>query len=155
VRFDFVHPGRGTSGKRNDQSCVLRIAAGGHAALLPADIEAPAEKLLLANQPDRLRAEVLVAAHHGSKTSSAQEFIDAVQPQLVIFPAGWHNQFHFPRGVVVDRYLGSGAELHMTGNGGAIRVHVDAKGVGEASDWRADHPRLWREAAEPVPQDLK
>jgi competence protein ComEC len=140
---------------RNNGGCVLRVAAGGHAALLPADIEAPAEKLLQENLPDQLRADVLLAPHHGSKTSSTQEFIDAVQPQLVIFPAGWHNQFHFPRGLVVDRYLGSGAELHMTGNGGAIAVHIGAEGVGETSDWRADHPRLWREAAEPVPQDLK
>jgi competence protein ComEC len=140
---------------RNNGGCVLRVSAGSHAALLPADVEAPAEKLLLAAVPDKLRADVLLAPHHGSKTSSTQEFIDAIQPQLVIFPAGWHNQFHFPRGVVVERYLGSGAELHMTGNGGSISVHLDAEGLGEVGDWRADHPRLWREAAEAVPQDLK
>lgn len=140
---------------RNNGGCVLRISAGGHAALLPADIEAPAEKLLLANMPEKLRADVLVAPHHGSKTSSTQEFIDAVQPQLVIFPAGWHNQFHFPRGLVVDRYLGAGAELYMSGNQGAVSVSIAADGVGEAADWRADHPRLWRAAAEAVPLDLK
>lgn len=78
-----------------------------------------------------------------------------MQPQLVIFPAGWRNRFHFPRAPVVARYLSEGAELHMTGNGGAISVLVGAKGVGEVGDWRADHPRLWREPAEPVPLDLK
>lgn len=140
---------------RNNGGCVLRVSAGGHAALLPADIEAPMEKRLLADLPDKLRADVLLAAHHGSKTSSTQPFVDAVQPQLVIFSAGWRNRFRFPRAAVVARYLGEGAELHMTGNGGAISVSVGAKGVGEVGDWRADHPRLWREPAEPVPLDLK
>jgi len=139
---------------RNNGGCVLRISAGSHAALLPADIEAPMEKRLLADMPDKLRADVLLAGHHGSKTSSTQPFIDAVQPQLVIFPAGWHNRFQFPREPVVERYLAEGAELHMTGNGGAISVRVTKDGPGEVGDWRADHPRLWREPAEPVPLDL-
>ena len=140
---------------RNNGGCVLRVSAGDHAALLPADIEAPMEKRLLADMPDKLRADVLLAGHHGSKTSSTQPFVDAVQPQLVIFPAGWHNRFHFPRAPVVDRYLGEGAELHMTGNGGAVSVLVTAAGVGAVGDWRADHPRLWRESAESVPLDLE
>ena len=138
---------------RNNGGCVLRVSAGGHAALLPADIEAPMEKRLLTDASDKLRADLLLAGHHGSKTSSTQPFVDAVQPQLVIFPAGWRNRFHFPRAAVVERYLGEGAELHMTGNGGAISVRVTAAGLGEVGDWRADHPRLWREPAEPVPPD--
>jgi competence protein ComEC len=140
---------------RNNGGCVLRISAGGHAALLPADIEAPMEQRLLAQFPDQLRAEVLVAGHHGSKTSSTQPFIDAVRPRLVIFPAGWHNRFHFPRAPVVGRFLDEGAELHMTGNGGAVSVRVTAAGIGTVGDWRADHPRLWREPAEAVPRDLE
>jgi len=58
------------------------------------------EKRLLADAPDKLRADVLLAGHHG-KTSSTQPFVDAVQPQLVIFPAGWHNRLQFPREPVV------------------------------------------------------
>ena len=95
------------------------------------------------------------ASRANSKTSSTDAFVDAVQPQLVIFPAGWHNQFHFPRETVVDRYLTEGAELRMTGVGGAVSVAVTAQGVGDAHDWRDEHPRLWREPEEPVPLDLK
>jgi len=138
---------------RNNGGCVLRISAGGHSALLPADIEAPMEKRLLADIPDKLRADVLLAGHHGSKTSSTQGFVDTVRPKVVIFPSGWHNRFHFPRAPVVERFLAEGAELHMTGNGGAVSVQVTAAGVGPVHDWRADHPRLWREPAEAVPQD--
>ena len=139
---------------RNNGGCVLLVSASAdHAALLPADIEAPAEKRLVEADADKLYADVLLAPHHGSKTSSTQDFVEAVQPLLVIFPAGWHNQFHFPRAPVVQRYLGQKAALHMTGNGGAVTVRITAAGITEVSDWRADHPRLWREAAEPIPLD--
>ncbi|MDR3418637.1 MAG: DNA internalization-related competence protein ComEC/Rec2 [Nevskia sp.] len=139
---------------RNNGGCVLRVSSGGHAALLPADIEAPAEKRLLAGDPGLLRADVVLAPHHGSKTSSTQGLVDAAQPLLVIFPSGWHNRFRFPRAPVVARYLLAGAEPHMTGNGGAVSVHVGADGVGAAHDWSEEHPRLWRAAAEAVPTDL-
>jgi competence protein ComEC len=139
---------------RNNGGCVLRVSAGGHATLLPADVESPMEQRLVADMPDKLRADVLVAGHHGSKTASTQAFVDAVQPKVVIFPAGWHNRFRFPRSAVVDRFLAEGAEMHMTGNGGAVSLRVGATGVSKVSNWRADHPRLWREPAEPVPLDL-
>ena len=58
-------PKRSERWLRNNAGCVLRISAGSHAALLPADIEAPAEKLLLATEADQLRADVLLAPHHG------------------------------------------------------------------------------------------
>jgi hypothetical protein len=43
----------------------------------------------------------------------------------------------------------------MTGNEGAVSVTVTVDGIGPVADWRADHPRLWREPAEPVPRDLE
>lgn len=139
---------------RNNGGCVLLVSASpDHSALLPADIEAPMEQRLVAADPDKLYADVLLAPHHGSKTSSTEAFVEAVQPLLVIFPAGWHNQFDFPRAPVVQRYLAQKSALHMTGNGGAVTVWVTSKGITRVSDWRADHPRLWREPAEPIPLD--
>jgi competence protein ComEC len=139
---------------RNNGGCVLLVSASpDHAALLPADIEAPAEQRLVEGDPDKLFADVLLAPHHGSKTSSTPEFVEAVQPLLVIFPAGWHNQFHFPRAPVVQRYLAQKSALHMTGNQGTVTVRVTAGGIVSVSDWRVDHPRLWREPAEPIPLD--
>ena len=79
----------------NDASCVLRVSANGHALLLPADIEKGAEARLMAN-PAALRAEVLLAPHHGSKTSSTEAFVQAVNPDVVIFPAGYANHFRHP-----------------------------------------------------------
>src|SRR5437868_11789297 len=69
VRFDFLHPVRGTNAKRNDQSCVLRIAAAGHGMLLTGDIERGAEAAMLASRR-ALPSDVLLVPHHGGRTSS-------------------------------------------------------------------------------------
>ena len=104
----------------NDGSCVLRVAFAGHAALLTGDIEARTEAQLVVAMPTKLRAEVLVTPHHGSRTSSTAEFLDAVQPRLAIHSAGWHHRFRHPAGEVVERMAGRGIEQRATGDEGAI-----------------------------------
>src|SRR6185503_18870491 len=90
VRFAMLHPTRASYGDRsvkdNDRSCVLKVEAAGGRALLPADIERRSEEELLARGPGRLRAEVLLAPHQGSRTSSTAGFVQAVAPRVVVFP---------------------------------------------------------------------
>lgn len=138
----------------NNEGCVLRIAAGDHAVLLPADIERGVEAQLVAAESGLLRADVLLAPHHGSKTSSTPIFVDAVAPRLVIFPAGMNNPFHHPRAEVVARYAAEGAQMLMTGNSGAISLHVDpARGIEDLREWRRQSPRLWSAPIPAVPAD--
>jgi competence protein ComEC len=149
VDFRFIHPDRADWGDNNG-SCVLRISAGDHAALLPGDIELPAETHLLA-LGDGLPADVLVAPHHGSRTSSSAGFVDAVAPRVVIFPAGWQNRFHHPAPEVVDRYRREGAETWITGTEGAVDIRLREDGEpAAASGWRARHARWWN--ARPPPR---
>lgn len=143
-------PARGHS--HNNEGCVLRVSAGQHAALLPADIERASEARLI-EAGTLLSADVLLAPHHGSKTSSTQEFVDAVAPDVVIFPAGYHNQFQHPRAEVVARYAARGARLYMTGHAGAVSVRVDADGVHAVREWRRESPHLWSAPWLPVPTD--
>lgn len=138
----------------NNGGCVLRVAAGDHAALLTADIEKDAEARLLQTTSELMESEVLIAPHHGSKTSSTDDFVEAVNPDLVIFPAGFANSFRHPRGQVVDRYLAIGSVMHMTGHEGAISVHVDpVSGAGPATAWRQHWPHYWWAPPLPVPED--
>src|SRR5262245_26030582 len=69
VDFEILHPAGG-NWSDNNGSCVLRVAAGTHAALLTGDIEREAEAELLETLPAMLRADVLLVPHHGSATSS-------------------------------------------------------------------------------------
>jgi len=142
----------GESSPDNNGGCVLRIETGKHAALLPADIERDAEARLLRGNPAMLKADVLLAAHHGSRTSSTAAFAEAVNPELVIFSAGYANSYHHPRPEVVSRFERLGSALHMTGHEGALTVQVDPEtGVGEVKAWRQQWPRYWWAHPLPVP----
>jgi competence protein ComEC len=113
VAFEILHPQAADydSGARpNALSCVLRIGNGGRSALLAGDIEAAQEARLVASGRD-LRADVLLMPHHGSKTSSTPEFLDAVRPQVALAQAGYRNRFGHPAPPVLARYRERGIRV--------------------------------------------
>lgn len=72
--------------------------------LLTGDLEAAQEQALVAQLGAGLHSQVLIVPHHGSKTSSSAEFLDAVAPQTAIFQAGYRNRFGHPVASVMARY---------------------------------------------------
>jgi len=137
VRFEFLYPTTEPASSherqshlRNNHACVLKISLGPHSVLIPADIEAPAERELV-EQAQRgdidLNSEVVLAAHHGSHTSSTAEWIAATHAKYVIFSAGWRNHFHHPHSDVLQRWIASGAQTLRTDQLGAIRLTLTPK----------------------------
>ncbi len=108
VRFEMLHPTRASYDdskvKDNDRGCVLKITTRSGTAFIPADIEWLSESELVKSSRDKLRADVLVAPHHGSQTSSTPEFVQAVDPRVVIYPIGYRNRFGHPHVNVQERY---------------------------------------------------
>jgi competence protein ComEC len=140
VRFEVLHPpDDGWEG--NDGSCVLRID-GSFSILLPGDIESQAERALLETTRTRLAADVVVAPHHGSKTSSTDGFVAALSPQLVVYSAGWRNHFGHPRPEVAARYRDAGTQAFMTGEVGAVSIERSGP-VLKVQEWRRTHRRFW------------
>jgi competence protein ComEC len=92
---DFAMLGPTASGDLtgNDASCVMRVSGVGGSSLLTGDIERAGESALLARHGDDLASDVLVVPHHGSKTSSAAEFLARVRPRFALIPAGHLNSF--------------------------------------------------------------
>ena len=125
VRVELLHPQVGDAQrpgiKSNALSCVLRVAGARATALLAGDIEREQEAALVATQAGALRADVLLAPHHGSKTSSSAPFLDAVGPHLVIVQAGYRNRFGHPASEVQKRYEARCAVLADTARCGAVR----------------------------------
>ena len=122
VRFEVLHPAATdyeTPAKSNAMSCVLRISSGGQTALLAGDIEAAQELRLVADDPARLKADVLLVPHHGSKTSSSPLFLAAVQPRLALVQAGYRSRFGHPAPPVVARYEERGVRLVRSDQCGA------------------------------------
>ncbi len=144
VEFEILNPPAGAAGDHNNDSCVLMIRSRHGRIFLPADIEKKAERRLVAGQGQRLRAEVLVAPHHGSRTSSSPSFLEAVHPQLVLLPVGYRNAYRHPHPAVVERYQVLGARLLDSPGSGAIELRLGAGRV-ETRLYRIDHRRYWFE----------
>ena len=123
IYFDVLMPYPESLGQQipagNNYSCVLLIRWRDQVILLTGDIERAAEKALLRRY--RLPpVTVLVAPHHGSKTSSSQQFIDQLNPTYVVFSAGYRHHFGHPHPEVVRRYKGASADLWNTADRGGI-----------------------------------
>ncbi|MGS2720246.1 DNA internalization-related competence protein ComEC/Rec2 [Paraglaciecola aestuariivivens] len=88
----------------NNGSCVLRVADSHHSLLLPGDIDKSIEAKLINLHANKLTADILLAPHHGSNTSSSLAFIQQVDPDFVVFSQGYMNRWQFPRDEVVQRY---------------------------------------------------
>ena len=122
--FEILSPAAGVvSPDDNAGSCVLRISGAGVRLLLPGDIEAPVERDLVSH-PDFGSVDLVIAPHHGSRTSSSAAFVQATQPHYVIFSTGFRNRWHFPATDVVARWRESGACVFDTGEDGALQFEV-------------------------------
>jgi competence protein ComEC len=143
VRFTILHPTaldyERSSRKTNNMSCVLRVENAAGSILLTSDIEAVDEQAILARSPTLLASEVLLAPHHGSRTSSTPAFIAAVHPRDVIFPVGYRNRYGHPKSEIVERYAGS--RLWRTDRDGEVRITL-GNGI-QLSAYRQEHRRYW------------
>jgi len=117
----------GGSCAENDRSVVLRLTFRGRSVLLPGDVEAAAETALVASA--ELRADLLKAPHHGSRTSSTPAFVAAVAPAVVVASVGAGNHYGFPHPEVERGYAARGARLFRTDDDGAVLARIDATGV--------------------------
>jgi len=149
VEFRVLHPPPWFPYLRNDSSCVLRISTAGGVALLPGDIGRHVEARLLHLHAARLRAQLLIVPHHGSRSSSSEEFVAAVQPSVAVASVGAGNRFGLPREDVVQRYRDFGAAFVDSAGGGAMRFRLGAKGLRVLALRRRDEARYWREPAAP------
>jgi competence protein ComEC len=147
IRFEMLHPAPAsyadTGLTTNARSCVLRIRGNGsgRALLLAGDIEAAQETALLATAPGSLRADVLLAPHHGSGTSSTPAFLQAVQPSVGIFQVGYRNRYKHPKKAVYERYGTLGIERLRTDTDGALTLDAGASIAIER--YRNAHARYW------------
>jgi competence protein ComEC len=144
VDFRFLHPWQpGAVG--NDASCVLRIATAGATALLTGDVGSGVEAALVARDASALRADVLIAAHHGSDSSSSAAFLQAVDPAWVWFSAGYANRYGFPNDAVVARVAAQGSATASTATDGAVSLLLPAaRGPLLPRRHRLQDRRLWR-----------
>lgn len=113
----------------NNNSCVIRVSDGNTNLLLPGDIEQLAEHALLALQGGKMPADILIAPHHGSNTSSSMAFVSAVAPRWVVFSRGYYSPWRLPHQEVVERYQLIGSRMLDTAEDGQIRFKITGTDV--------------------------
>lgn len=146
VIFEVLHPPNNVYSenyKTNDLSCVIKIKSRFGSLLLTGDIEMKSEALLLSRFDQQLQADVVIAPHHGSRTSSTEEFVKRTHPKITIFTVGYRNSFGHPRKEIVERYKAEGAKILRSDDSGAITVKLSSHGI-YSNGLRGEQRRYWR-----------
>ncbi len=143
VTFRFIQPDKVGAGNENNKSCVLVIENKECRLVLPGDAEAVVEKKIVReHELTTDRYTWLVAGHHGSKTSSSNEWLDGVQPGLVIFSSGYKNRYGHPAKQVLQRLEMRSLPWLDTGLHGAVVLSAEGGGC-EATALRQVKWRYW------------
>jgi len=137
VALEILYPKRDFLDKRkkekwrdtNNNSLVVKADFGKYSFLLSGDIMKRAERELVSMVGENLHSTVLIAPHHGSKSSSSGLFLDKVNPEYIIISSGWKNRFHFPHPSVLKRYAGLGGKILRTDINGAITMVTDGQSL--------------------------
>lgn len=130
VKVDILWPREAETARASDNnaSLVMRLSFGDKSILFTGDIEKETEGELV-HSGVLSKADVVKVPHHGSRTSSTQEFIDLTKPSYAIVPVGKRSMFGHPHADVVKRWLDSGTTLMTTGERGTISISTDGRGL--------------------------
>jgi competence protein ComEC len=129
VKIEILYPYQDESAEAisdNNHSIVLRVNFGSRKFLFTGDIERETEGELIKNA-ELLKADVVKVAHHGSKTSSTQEFVESAQAKVAVIPVGRESPYGHPKPEVVERWKAAGAKIITTGENGTVSLSTDGQ----------------------------
>ncbi len=129
VKIEILYPTKDENAEAvsdNNHSLVLRLIYGERKILLTGDIEKETESELI-NAPEFLQTDIIKVAHHGSRTSSTQEFVGAAKAKVAVISAPRESPFGHPHKEVVERWKNSGAKVLTTGENGTISISTDGR----------------------------
>jgi competence protein ComEC len=146
--FSVLSPGIDSPQGGNNQSCVLRIDNGAYSILLTADIELATERWLIAT-PSLLRADFLLVPHHGSKTSSSEEFLKAVGAGQAILSVGYASRYGHPHQDVMNRYAEANIGVVSTADSGSILLKINNINW-SLTEYRSEDAAFWMSQKKPI-----
>ncbi|PLS01215.1 DNA internalization-related competence protein ComEC/Rec2 [Neobacillus cucumis] len=120
--FFILSPEKNFSGERNRGSIALVAEIGGLRWFFGGDLDQEGEERIIKKNP-HLSVDVLKTGHHGSKTSSAEDFIKQIKPKVALISAGEHNRFGHPHQEVLERLEAAQTKIYRTDQQGAITYH--------------------------------
>jgi competence protein ComEC len=142
VRFEILSPTEDFIKGENNNSCVLKVSSIYGTLLFTGDIEKSAEDWLVTNSANQLESDILIAPHHGSKTSSSVYFLQQVSPKTILIPAGYRNRYFFPHQEIVERYKKLSIPWISTADKGAVVVKMKHNSI-LVHSIRDDQSKYW------------
>jgi competence protein ComEC len=108
----------------NESSLVLKIQHKNKTFLITGDLPFKFEKYLVKKYGKELKADVLLAGHHGSKTSSSLDFLKVVDPEYFVVSVGEDNSYNLPSNEVLDRVRKFGIKILRTDLSGNVIFNI-------------------------------
>ena len=135
VILDILSPTKGFDGEINNTSIILKAQCAGASFMFTGDAEKSAEKRLVGRN---LKSDVLKVGHHGSTTSSTDEFISAVRPKYAVISVGENNVYGHPAGKTIYTLLKYDVEYMRTDLNGTIIFELDQDGIKDIKTLKGD-----------------
>jgi competence protein ComEC len=132
--FDFgdctvsTYAAEGEYSNANNYSVLVKITHGDNDFLITGDCEVQEEQEFLSRDIE-LSADVLKAAHHGSDTSSSEEWLKAVAPQYTVISCGADNKYGHPDSETYSRLCEYSENVYRTDEDGTVIFESDGKGI--------------------------
>ena len=146
LHLEVLYPSGNTQAlPSNDRSCVLSVEVNGARFLLMGDLEAETEKALVRQYGKALKADVLIAGHHGSRNASSYALLKVVRPDVVVFSSGYRNRFGHPHREAVERVERFGARIYRTDRDGAIVFDLSQSEL-QVTSMRSEKAAFWLSA---------
>ena len=117
-------PNQQTYSDLNDFSIVIRLDYGETSFLFTGDAQSLSEQEMLAIGYN-LEVDILKVGHHGSKTSTSPEFLEAVSPEYAVIEVGAGNDYGHPHQITLDNLTAANIKIFRTDNNGTITVKSD------------------------------
>ena len=113
----------------NNNSIVAKFYYKNKTILFTGDIEKIAEEKMINLHGNNLKSDILKSPHHGSNSSSIKEFINLVDPQIVLIGVGKDNSYGHPSLLVLERYLSNNIRIYRTDLNGEIVIKIKDKNI--------------------------
>jgi len=135
VKLDFLYPPRSFLKRidkekwrnTNNNSLVVKASMGSTSFLFPGDIMAAAEKELVGLAGRELKSTVLIAPHHGSRSSNSTVFLGEVDPEVIVISSGRQSRFKLPDATILKKYQHYGYSIFRTDLNGAVYLTTDGQ----------------------------
>lgn len=125
LEVKILSPKNSNYSELNNYSVVIKIVFGNTSFLFMGDAETVVEDEIL----DEVNADVVKVGHHGSDTSSSEEFVKSVNAKYAVIMSGIDNQYDLPDKAIVDRWKSNGAEVYNTSENGNVIITSDGRNI--------------------------